>query len=85
MLGVQALSHGLHSVAVQALTQTITQLTQAGRFRQAADREKEIAQLYLKELNDLRKACESFVRAGEWYEQEDSKAYVPLICVPMFA
>ena len=30
-------------VAIQALTQTITMLTQAGRFRQAADREKEIA------------------------------------------
>lgn len=64
------------TVAVQALTQTISALCKAGRFRQAADREKEIAQIYLKELNDLRKACESYERAGEWYEQEDSKAYV---------
>jgi alpha-soluble NSF attachment protein len=61
-------------VAVQALTQTITHLTKSGRFRQAADREKEIAQIYLKELNDLRKACESFERAGDWYSQEDAQA-----------
>ncbi|KAH9065961.1 vesicular-fusion protein SEC17 [Lactarius vividus] len=61
-------------VAIQALSQTITHLTQAGRFRQAADREKEIAQIYLQEQNDLRRACESFQRAGEWYSQEDATA-----------
>lgn len=63
-------------VGVQALSQTITFLCKAGRFRQAADREKEIGQIYLQELNDLRKACESFERAAEWYSQEDATAYV---------
>ena len=62
------------SVAIQALSQTITHLTKAGRFRQAADREKEIGQIYLQELNDLNKACESYERAGEWYAQEDAAA-----------
>jgi Soluble NSF attachment protein, SNAP len=62
------------AVAVQALTQTITHLTKAGRFRQAADREKEIGQIYLHELHDLRKACESFERAAEWYANEDATA-----------
>lgn len=62
------------AVAIQALSQTITHLTKAGRFRQAADREKEIGQIYLQELNDLRKACESYERAGEWYSQEDAQA-----------
>jgi len=66
----------LHSVAIQALSQTVIHLTQAGRFRQAADREKEIAQIYLQDQNDLRRACESFERAGEWYAQEDAAAYV---------
>lgn len=61
-------------VAIQALAHTITHLTQGGRFRQAADREKEIGQIYLQELNDLHKACESFERAGEWYSQEDATA-----------
>ncbi|CAL1695671.1 unnamed protein product [Somion occarium] len=61
-------------LAIQALSQTITHLTQAGRFRQAADREKEIAQIYMQELNDLRKACESYERAAEWYSQEDATA-----------
>ena len=49
-------------------------LTTGGRFRQAADREKEIAQIYLQESNDLRKACESYERAGDWYAQEDAAA-----------
>jgi len=61
-------------VAIQALTQTIVHLTKGGRFRQAADREKEIGQIYLQENNDLRKACESFERAGDWYQQEDAAA-----------
>ncbi|KAF8272912.1 vesicular-fusion protein SEC17 [Lactarius quietus] len=61
-------------LAIQALSQTIIHLTQAGRFRQAADREKEIAQIYLQEQHDLRHACESFQRAGEWYAQEDATA-----------
>jgi alpha-soluble NSF attachment protein len=60
------------SVAIQALTQTIIHLTKGGRFRQAADREKEIGQIYLQESNDLRKACESYERAGDWYAQEDA-------------
>lgn len=71
--------HFVHhlAVAIQALTQTIVHLTSGGRFRQAADREKEIAQIYLQDSNDLPKACESYVRAGEWYAQEDAAAYVP--------
>lgn len=65
-------------VAIQALSQTIIHLTKSGRFRQAADREKEIGQIYLQETHDLRKACESYERAGEWYAQEDATAYVPV-------
>ncbi|KAG6856633.1 vesicular-fusion protein S17 [Tephrocybe sp. NHM501043] len=70
----KAYKRGFPDLAVQALTQTIVHLTQAGRFRQAADREKEIGQIHLQESNDLRKACESYVRAGEWYAQEDATA-----------
>ncbi|CCL99032.1 uncharacterized protein FIBRA_01041 [Fibroporia radiculosa] len=70
----KAYKRGHPDLAIQALTHTITHLTQGGRFRQAADREKEIGQIYLQELNDLRKACESYERAGEWYAQEDATA-----------
>ncbi|KAH9950395.1 vesicular-fusion protein SEC17 [Amylocystis lapponica] len=70
----KAYKRGHPELAIQALTHTITHLTQGGRFRQAADREKEIGQIYLQELNELRKACESFERAGEWYAQEDATA-----------
>jgi len=61
-------------LAIQALSQTIVHLTKSGRFRQAADREKEIGQIYLQEQHDLTKACESFERAAEWYAQEDASA-----------
>lgn len=61
------------AVAVQALQQTVVHLTKGGRFRQAADREKEIAQIYLQD-GLLGKACESYVRAGDWYSQEDANA-----------
>jgi len=63
-------------VAIAALTHTVTFLTQAGRFRQAADREKEIAQIYIQEKQNLAKGCESYERAAEWYAQEDATAYV---------
>jgi len=70
----KAYKRGYPHLAIQALTQTIVHLTQSGRFRQAADREKEVAQIYLQEANDLRKACESYVRAGDWYAQEDANS-----------
>ena len=69
----------LATVAVEALKHTISHLVVSGRFRQAADREKEIAQINWKEKNDIRLACESFERAGEWYSQEDAQAYVHAI------
>ena len=65
-------------VAIDAFSHAITNLTKAGRFRQAADRGKEIAQIYLNELGDRQKSCESYERAAEWYQQEDATAYVAL-------
>ncbi|THH16810.1 hypothetical protein EW146_g3881 [Bondarzewia mesenterica] len=70
----KAYKRGFPDLAIQALTQTIVHFTQSGRFRQAADREKEIGQIYLQEQHDLRRACESYERAGDWYAQEDAIA-----------
>lgn len=61
-------------VAIGALTQTITYLTKGGRFRQAADREKEIGQIYREVIQDIGRAAESYEKAGEWYLQEDATA-----------
>ncbi|KAF7308294.1 DUF2235 domain-containing protein [Mycena chlorophos] len=63
---------GTLAVAVQAFSRMITHLTYSGRFRQAAEREKDVAQVHLRENNDLRKACESYERAADWYAQEDA-------------
>jgi len=65
---------GHPDLAIRALSSTVTFLTLLGRFRQAADREKEIGQIYLQESGDLSRACESFERAGDWYSQEDANA-----------
>jgi len=70
----KAYKKGFPDLAVNALASTITLLTALGRFRQAADREKEIAGIYLNEMNDVGKACESYERAGDWYSQEDAAA-----------
>ncbi|KAJ7103573.1 vesicular-fusion protein SEC17 [Mycena belliarum] len=70
----KAYKQGYPQLAVQALKQTVLHLTRAGRFRQAADREKEIGQIHILENNDLRQACESYERAGDWYAQEDAAA-----------
>ena len=70
------------TVAITALSHTVTFLTKAGRFRQAADREKEIAQIYIQEKQDLNKGCESYERAGDWYAQEDATAYVFIRVIP---
>jgi len=70
----KAYKRGFPDLAIGALSQTIVHLTKGGRFRQAADREKEIGQIYLQDSNDLQKACASFERAGEWYAQEDATA-----------
>ncbi|KAJ7492663.1 vesicular-fusion protein SEC17 [Mycena latifolia] len=70
----KAYKRGFPQLAIEALKHTVLHLTQAGRFRQAADREKEIGQIHLQENNDLRQACESYERAGDWYAQEDATA-----------
>lgn len=62
------------SVAVVALTRCRTILVERGRFRQAADREKNIAELYKNEANDPKKALESYEQAGDWYLQEGASA-----------
>lgn len=61
-------------MAIAAYSRTVTLLTQAGRFRQAAEREKEIGQIHIQEKQDLVKGCESYERAGEWFAQEDAHA-----------
>jgi len=60
--------------AVSALHQCIKILVQEGHFRQAADREKEIAAIFATDNFDPAKARDSFVRAGDWYKQEDANA-----------
>ncbi|KDQ10359.1 hypothetical protein BOTBODRAFT_163918 [Botryobasidium botryosum FD-172 SS1] len=61
-------------LAIRALESAIRLLHRIGQFRQAADREKEIANIWLQGISDIGKACESFERAGEWYSQENAQA-----------
>ncbi|TXT04348.1 hypothetical protein VHUM_04115 [Vanrija humicola] len=62
------------AAAVNALHSTIKLIIEAGNFRQAADREKEIATIYAQDGYDIAKARDSFQRAGDWYKQEDANA-----------
>jgi len=60
--------------AVSSLHQCIQLLIKAGNFRQAADREKEIAEVFDQDNLDPLRARDSFVRAGDWYKQEEANA-----------
>ncbi|KAM0746765.1 TPR-like protein [Meredithblackwellia eburnea MCA 4105] len=63
-------------LAVAALQRTIALYKEKGRFRQAADREKEIAGIH-KEINTDQSqvaALEAFESAGDLYQSEDATA-----------
>ena len=64
----------MRTVAITAYQHTVGFLTKAGRFRQAADRNKDIAKIYETDKQDLAKASQCYEIAGEWYKEEDSKA-----------
>ncbi|GAA99208.1 uncharacterized protein L969DRAFT_72967 [Mixia osmundae IAM 14324] len=62
------------ALAVAALKKTIEILVTKGRFRQAADREKEIGQIFQQDAGDLPSALDAYEQAGEWYSAEDATA-----------
>lgn len=61
-------------MAVAALQRTIQLLKEKGSFRQAADRQKEVANIFVQEGGDLASALSSFEDAGELYSAEDATA-----------
>ncbi|PWN49668.1 putative SEC17-transport vesicle fusion protein [Violaceomyces palustris] len=61
-------------LAVVALTRAREILIERGRFRQAADREKSIAELYKNDAADPEKALEAYEQAAGWYMQEGAAA-----------
>lgn len=65
------------SVSIGCLRRTVEILIEKGRFRQAADRQKDIARIFQQDSGDLQGALDAFLQAGEWYAQEDAHAYVP--------
>ncbi|KAI9293333.1 TPR-like protein [Neoconidiobolus thromboides FSU 785] len=60
--------------AIDCLKLAVSILTERGRFHSAAIQQKEIAQLYETELNNLNEAMASYELAAEWYSSEDSNA-----------
>ncbi|KAF8645601.1 hypothetical protein AX16_007683 [Volvariella volvacea WC 439] len=68
----KAYKKGHPHLAIRALEQSVTNLIRLEQQRRAADRQKEIAQIYLADLVDLHRAIESFLRAGEWYADGDA-------------
>ncbi|BGP18114.1 hypothetical protein JCM10213_004217 [Rhodosporidiobolus nylandii] len=61
-------------LAVAALQKTIQLYKEKGRFRQAADRHKEIAAILSAEGGDLAGAADAYEMAGDIYAQEDATA-----------
>lgn len=68
-------------MAVAALQRTIQLYKEKSRFRQAADREKEIAVIWQTEGGgNLIGALDAYEAAGELYAQEDALALVVSLC-----
>ncbi|GAA5866926.1 hypothetical protein JCM8547_003919 [Rhodosporidiobolus lusitaniae] len=61
-------------LAVAALQKTIQLYKEKGRFRQAADRNKDIASILQQEGGDLAGALEAYEQAGDIYMNEDAVA-----------
>jgi hypothetical protein len=57
------------------LKQAVDILSEKGRFSAAANNQKQIAELYETDLQDLEKAMDAYNIAAEWYHGEDSKSY----------
>ncbi|KAH9809903.1 hypothetical protein DFH28DRAFT_513414 [Melampsora americana] len=63
-------------LSISCLRQTVEILIEKGRFRQAADRQKDIARIFQQDSGDLQGALDAFLQAGDWYSQEDAHAFV---------
>lgn len=61
-------------LAIASLRRTVEILVEKGRFRQAADRQKDIGRMFQQDAGDLQGALDAFLQAGEWYAQEDAHA-----------
>ncbi|PLW10685.1 hypothetical protein PCANC_01321 [Puccinia coronata f. sp. avenae] len=61
-------------LGIACLRRTVEILIEKGRFRQAADRQKDIGRIFQQDAGDLQGALDAFLQAAEWYAQEDAHA-----------
>ncbi len=71
---IKRLTFDLRTVAVVALERTVQLLVEKGRFRQAADRQKSIAEILKADAGDPEKSYHAYVKAADWYSQEGAAA-----------
>ncbi|WFD00162.1 vesicular-fusion protein S17 [Malassezia yamatoensis] len=62
------------SQAVMAMDRSASLLVDRGRFRQAADRKKNMAELYKEDPNRLDQGLQAYEQAANWYMQEGASA-----------
>ncbi|KAJ1558430.1 hypothetical protein HK096_000858, partial [Nowakowskiella sp. JEL0078] len=60
--------------SITALENAIQILTERGRFQPAATNQKQIAEIYENDLNDLENSMRAYELAAEWYAGEESNA-----------
>eukprot|EP00124_Ichthyophonus_hoferi_P003327 Ihof_evm2s283 gene=Ihof_evmTU2s283 len=73
--------------AIVALSYAVECYTDMGKFTMAAKQEMMIAELYESEIVDLKKACEAYSQAADWFSGEDqtSSANKALLKVAMYS
>ncbi|CAB4254989.1 similar to Saccharomyces cerevisiae YBL050W SEC17 Peripheral membrane protein required for vesicular transport between ER and Golgi, the 'priming' step in homotypic vacuole fusion, and autophagy [Maudiozyma barnettii] len=67
-------SSGDATEATDALVCAVDLFTKKGQFRRAANFKFELGEMYEQDLNDYKKAIDSFETAAEWYSQDQAIA-----------
>lgn len=59
---------------MEALVKAVKILSEKGRFSAAANNQRQVAEMYETDINDVPKALEAYELAADWYQGEESNA-----------
>lgn len=77
------LSQCLYIEAIDPYKQALAAYAERGRLHNAAKYAKELAEIYETDLNQLQDALYYYQKSADWYQAEDSTAYVSLFAISL--
>lgn len=64
--------------AVRVLSSAIHHYISKGNFRRAANQQQNLGEVFEIEIGDPKKALDAYEKAADWYENDNSQAYVAI-------